>query len=935
MATVNAQLENNNWVFGTNDNLNFANNTTTPTVGTTNIDGWEGCASVSDEIGQLLFYTNSETIYNSTGVAMMNGANINGSRSSTQGSIIIKKPGSCNKYYVFTAPSVTGGNINRGYYYSEIDMSLDNGLGAVTNLKNIPLNDEDGTPFSNTTNTSASERLTSYTNSSIDHTWVIVQHNSSFYTYRVDNNGVAINPTTPISPTMSHINQTNYRGQGNIKISPDGTRLAISYSYQLLFELQLFDFNINSGAITNGQIIVNSPGAYTYGSIYGVEFSPNSQLIYFTTLNNLFQFKTSNTIVQEERKPKPNYNLSELYQYRIGYKINPLILISSNLQNQDLRFGGIQRGIDDKIYISNHTNNTLSIINEPNNFGIDPITGCDFNPEAIIISQPWLSFPQWVYKSGANSDQSWPLNFGSTNPLHYEFLRKINAIETDDEGNIYVLSTNLGEQSAQLTALANGNDFTQGGAFLAKFNPCKELIEFRTFSIPSSEASYGYLHMSTDNSLYVSFMNSVYKINTQTLQEVNDDWSHSYSIHPVYHKKNIITDSFNNNLFYARDSKNKIDNNYILPGTPTIRKPLIAQLDSNSGLAQNYYEFNLDANQSGTINNIVAYNNNIYVSGTIYSTTSSTSNINFPTGSINIDHYNSNNNDYSGDFIAKLTLTGNTYTPIAIKQGGGKLLFNNSSNILYSVYNMDTQLGFPIIYNSTSSEIIAHSGDLAATPEFTINTVNKVSDLHLKEQENTLFLSFHSTASTPTFLRKYNAVDGSLIWEANETITGNNYMVSSQIETFNDNIYLTGLYKSELSLPQTNLPNSLNSTTDLFALQLKDLGTSFEYRTTTNSTNIGLTLEANNGFMASDKKENIFTVFPNPFQNTLNISATTKNKTYTINISDFVGTNKLNIMYNTTLQRNATLNTSKLTKGVYVLRIIENDIVVHTRKLIK
>jgi len=54
-----------------------------------------------------------------------------------------------------------------------------------------------------------------------------------------------------------------------------------------------------------------------------------------------------------------------------------------------------------------------------------------------------------------------------------------------------------------------------------------------------------------------------------------------------------------------------------------------------------------------------------------------------------------------------------------------------------------------------------------------------------------------------------------------------------------------------------------------------------------------------------------------------------------LNISDFMGTHKLSSVYNTNLQRNTSINTAQLKKGVYVLRIMENGILVHTSKLIK
>ena len=75
---------------------------------------------------------------------MPNGFGLLGHNSSTQSAIIVKETtGSTFIYYIFTVDGYTGGwkleVIIRGLNYSEVDISLDGGLGDINANKNIQL----------------------------------------------------------------------------------------------------------------------------------------------------------------------------------------------------------------------------------------------------------------------------------------------------------------------------------------------------------------------------------------------------------------------------------------------------------------------------------------------------------------------------------------------------------------------------------------------------------------------------------------------------------------------------------------------------------------------------------------------------------------------------------------------------------------------------
>lgn len=66
--------------------------TSPPIVITGSMNTSEGCASISDLNGNLLFYTDGVTIWNQTHSVMANGNGLFGHYSSTQSSIIVKQP---------------------------------------------------------------------------------------------------------------------------------------------------------------------------------------------------------------------------------------------------------------------------------------------------------------------------------------------------------------------------------------------------------------------------------------------------------------------------------------------------------------------------------------------------------------------------------------------------------------------------------------------------------------------------------------------------------------------------------------------------------------------------------------------------------------------------------------------------------------------------
>ena len=103
-----SQNQADNWYFGNKAGLNF--NTCIPSILTNGeLNTHEGVATISDVMGNLLFYTDGITVWNKSHLVMANGTGLYGHPSSTQSAVIVPRPGSTTLYYVFT-PAVENSN---------------------------------------------------------------------------------------------------------------------------------------------------------------------------------------------------------------------------------------------------------------------------------------------------------------------------------------------------------------------------------------------------------------------------------------------------------------------------------------------------------------------------------------------------------------------------------------------------------------------------------------------------------------------------------------------------------------------------------------------------------------------------------------------------------------------------------------------------------
>ncbi|WP_317896644.1 T9SS type A sorting domain-containing protein [Aurantibacillus circumpalustris] len=335
-----SQKETNNWYFGVYAGISF---NSTPPVAVTNgsLFSNEGCASISDSNGNLLFYTNGEYIWNALHQIMANGAGLLGDYSSTQSSIIIKQPGSDSLYYVFTLDDQ---GLPNGLRYSIVDMSLAAGTGSVI-TKNVLLY------------APSAEKLAATRHCNGIDVWILSHETSSsnFRAYLLTSSGV--NPTPVVSQIGSYI---TYYSVGQMKISPNGRKLgqAINENYAL----ELFDFDNSSGVLSNSL----SLGSFT-ATPYGCEFSPDGSIFYGGT----------------------SFSNSPIYQWDLCAGSNSAIIASKTaISTSTIGTSSLQLASNGKIYVAKYLSQQfVDVINSPNSLGM----ACNYQDTAIVLSPKFAS----------------------------------------------------------------------------------------------------------------------------------------------------------------------------------------------------------------------------------------------------------------------------------------------------------------------------------------------------------------------------------------------------------------------------------------------------------------------------------------------------------------------------------------------------------------
>lgn len=349
-TSLNAQLQNNIWYFGATSGINFPSGGGAPTQIPTSpargaFTGGEGCGVATNPIsGQVMFYTDGISIYNANNEPMSNSpvGGLGGCNSSAQAVAFCQVPDECNQYYVFT----NGACSNTNLYAYIVDMNALGGLGEVRNFvdwdwQGLPV------PSSNILHTGISESMTIIPIPGTPNFWLVgrIANQTKMFSFEIDADFRINFDNDPVpSENLNIATTTSYNMEYCANALSPLKNVAIAYPNA--GKIYTLGFDVSTGLFSNGTLLNDNVG----GVPYDVEWSPNGQMLYYSTYTNFIK------LVQDDLSG----TVTDIYTF----------------PGQNSSGGGLKTGPDGKIYFIYYRGyNNLVVVNNPDS----PGSSCNYS----------------------------------------------------------------------------------------------------------------------------------------------------------------------------------------------------------------------------------------------------------------------------------------------------------------------------------------------------------------------------------------------------------------------------------------------------------------------------------------------------------------------------------------------------------------------------
>jgi hypothetical protein len=353
---------NQNWVFGSDGRLAFT--TFGPTLGPSHImNTFEGSACISDANGNLVAYSDGLTVRDGNNALRASG--LLGNASSTQSALIVPDPGQADAYYMCTTDGWSGNsNDFDGIWINTNPWGAPTPLSAKMIL--APPKSTVSTPYSPT------EKQTAVQHANCRDFWVLTVVQSApqkasnakpawLRVFLINPAGMSWIQDIPLGDVLVH-------DQGYMKGSRDGQRLALAnWENQ---NVLVYPFDTVLGTVDTTKLITLSVPASDFPAkhaqlYYGVEFSPNSNVLYFTVVGD-------GTGGASQTEDGYVYQCDLLPSTQNPHQVG----VHPNAGGR-YSIGALQLAMDDRIYIAKDNEPSLGSIASPDLLG--PLCGLNFN----------------------------------------------------------------------------------------------------------------------------------------------------------------------------------------------------------------------------------------------------------------------------------------------------------------------------------------------------------------------------------------------------------------------------------------------------------------------------------------------------------------------------------------------------------------------------
>jgi len=374
VTSLNAQFTDMNWAFGDSCGIKFSS-TGIDSIYRTSVNARGTCASISDSVGNLLFYCSSSDpieyllgglgsyklgiIHNKNNVKMENGDKLKTSGWYKE-MTILPWPDSATKFLVLLSGETP--TTNPGLRYAKVDLSYNNGLGKVTD-KNIDIDTGQ-----------IADGATSIRHANGRDWWVIYRKwgyaNNKFFRFLLTPNGISTIQTQQIGQSLN-------AGFSRIVFNKSGDKMM---AFSNFGNLELYEFDRCTGLLSNRKLIhqyfVSIIPEWT---LWDGAFSPSGRYFYATTQETpayLYQFDlTAFPIING----KTTIDTSSFPPYAASaIKLAP----DGKIYRSTAWYDGLNWNYPYPDTTYNIVNTHLSVINSPDSLGL----ACDYQPYSLYLN---------------------------------------------------------------------------------------------------------------------------------------------------------------------------------------------------------------------------------------------------------------------------------------------------------------------------------------------------------------------------------------------------------------------------------------------------------------------------------------------------------------------------------------------------------------------
>ncbi|MBX7242019.1 MAG: T9SS type A sorting domain-containing protein [Bacteroidia bacterium] len=366
-----SQQEDNIWIMGydywgpnTSRQVKFNGNQITITPITSNIEMYVAKSVISDTNGNLLCYTNGEYLMNRMHDTMPNGFDLCPSSGcngypynpSLQGTLILPYPEHPGKYIMIHDALSFFPNATpycKDMFYSEIDMSLDNGLGDISQ-KNIRLSSDSLTWGKITACRHANGR-----------DWWILKPGlraDKYYRFLLSPDGIQLDGIQTFPAFQNH----PITSSGSTCVfSSDGTKY-VHQASTVAKRIYVFGFDRCMGLLSDYKVVSTATLVpESNGPEGGVGISPNSRFLYVSLNFRVYQYDLQAADIDASK-----------------IKVAETDTVHNGCNAGGTRFMDMQLAPDNKIYVGPAGGSTyIHVVHSPDSQGV----ACNFEPRGLPL----------------------------------------------------------------------------------------------------------------------------------------------------------------------------------------------------------------------------------------------------------------------------------------------------------------------------------------------------------------------------------------------------------------------------------------------------------------------------------------------------------------------------------------------------------------------